>query len=58
MKTLIITDGHEVGYAKPILWVEEGNTRTKIASFKNKEAVDMFMDWAEESGLIYKKCEF
>ena len=49
MKELVITDGKEIGYKKPILWVEEGNQRIKIASFNNEEAVNLFIEWSKEN---------
>lgn len=48
-------------YAKPVLgckrptaWIQEDNRLTKIATFTNDEAVELFVEFLREAGLVVK----
>ena len=48
-------------YAKPVLgckrptaWIQENNRLTKIATFSSDEAVELFVEFLRETGLVVK----
>lgn len=42
------------GCKRPTAWIQEDNRLTKIATFTNDEAVELFAEFLREAGLIVK----
>lgn len=53
MKILKVYKKGKMGFKKYTIWIEDGNTLTKIGTFVNKDSIILFMKWCEEQGIKF-----